>query len=292
MWIVMLLLIVPLEIFWLVQVIDCLRTQRDHRFRWIGTLLFLNLIGALYYWRLRPRNEMGRDDFDNALNTWMARMGFSWEKSRTLLGAMAEAGRRYFGLVVIVAILHAATGYIKLPDVLGWALIFLMIVLLIGLAISVTKVWWTRKDLITPFLADFIRQAKAGKKGNAPTFGTLENDPIATKSVPNLLLADFLFIMAPVFIFGGTLQAVANISKGNSVFGIIMLSAGCLTGLMFLFIAIQINSKVIFYHKPDYIFKLIRFYRFWKSVLFGVIMMLIIGFGTIFIVLAATGKSS
>ena len=59
--------------------------------------------------------------------------------------------------VVIVFILRVITDYIKLPEALGWIFFLLMLVSLTWLAVSVTKVWWTRKDLIIPFIADFIR---------------------------------------------------------------------------------------------------------------------------------------
>jgi hypothetical protein len=220
----------------------------------------------------------------------MKKKGFSWEKRENLLGAMAQAGGPISGLVFLSIILRAAVDYINLPKFIGRFLLFQTVLFLLWLAVSVTKIWWTRKDLIIPFISDFIGQAIAGKKGNTPAFGTLDNDPIATKSIPNLLMADFFIVTAPIFGFGSVLHAIGNISEGKGIFGAIILLAGCLMGLMFLFIAIQINSKVIFYHKPDYIFKLLHFYRFWKLVLYCVLMTLIIGFGAVFLILGRSGQ--
>jgi hypothetical protein len=286
--ILFLILLVPPEIFWLTQCIDCLKNQRDHRLRWICILLSLNVIGALYYWRLRPQNSMSRNEFDHSLNSWMDTMGFSWKKNENLMKSLAHIGGKTLGLATFVAALRVGVDYFQLPEPLGWFFICLMLALFFWLAVSITKICWIKKDLIIPFFTEFILLAKAGKKGAPPTFGTLKNGPIAAKAVPNLVMADLFLIFAPVFFFGGILHAIGNISGGNSLFGIIMLCAGSLTGLMFLFIAIQINARVIFYYKPDYIFILTNYYRFWKLFVYGVIMTLVIGFGLTFVLLAAT----
>lgn len=283
-------LLVPVALFWLIQFVDCLKNQHENRGKWIAVLLLLNVLGALYYWRMRPRNDMSQADFDNALNAWTKQMGFSLSKSNRLLGVVAQTGGRVFGLIVLVGILHVLADFIHIPESFGWFFTALILILLIWLAVLVTKTWWRREDLIVPFIADFIRHAKAGKEGDEPSFGNLPNDPIAKKPLLNLLMADFFLLFAPFFSLGGLLVGIEYISKGSGLFGVVMACAGLLVGLMFFFISIQINSKVIFYYKPGYIFKLFRAYSLWKLFLYVILMALIVGFGLVFAVLPMVGQ--
>lgn len=283
------LLLISLEVFWLIQFIDCLQNQRDNRARWIAILLFLNVFGALYYWRLRPRYKMSRAEFDNTLTSWLAHRGFSLSKSENLLVTTAQTGIKFYGLIVFVSILGVVVDYIELPEIVGWIFLVFMLVFLIWMAVSVTKIWWFRKDLIVPFLGDLILQAKAGKKSIVPSSGNRPNDPITQKSLPILLMGIFFLFVAPVFSLGGLVHGIGGIVNGE-LSGIVMLCMGNLISLMILLISIKMISSVFFYYNPDYIFEVIYFYSFLKFILYGVVMTLIVGFGVVLAVLPITGN--
>lgn len=92
----------------------------------------------------------------------------------------------------------------------------LMLFLVWTLFIS-TKTWWFKQGVIAPLIGRFISQVKARKNGEEPIYAEDNIDPLRTKPVPNLLMADlFLFVGLP-WTFYGLVFPISSLMTAHSV---------------------------------------------------------------------------
>ena len=48
---------IAVPIFWIYTLVDLLKSKRKDKFVWILVLIFLNVIGIILYWSMKPKDS-------------------------------------------------------------------------------------------------------------------------------------------------------------------------------------------------------------------------------------------
>ncbi len=247
--------------FWIRQLIHCFKHQKESRISWILFILFTNVFGAFWYWRLTPDLPKDIDEFDKKVDDWLNQRGLSLKKSKNRLVKGGDTASIIvlllwipFILLVLLSRFVINLSDIKVPNLNKYVTIFIITTLVFA---AIKKMIELYKDdrFVSPWLVIPILQAKRGiRKEKMFFFGEKRE---AKDPVMELATADLFTFIAIIFNLINLLNIITFFQELS-----ILASACFLTfGLLSFFVAIRSNATIIFYNHPKFVFFVLKHYK-------------------------------
>ncbi len=254
-----LIFILLFQIFWIRQLIHCFTHQKKHKFGWILFILFTNLLGAFWYWRLTPDLPKDPDEFDKKVDDWLKQRGLSLEESKNRLVQGGKKASFIIFLIWIPFFLLSLIGKfvinlndIKVPNLSKYVIIFIITTLIL---LAIKKMIELFKDdrFVSPWLVIPILQAKRGNRKEKMFF--FGSDREAKDPIKELITADFFTFIA-WFFSAYTIVAIATLFQ-DFLFSVFLSTFALLS----IFVSTRSNATIIFYNHPKFVFFVLKHYK-------------------------------